>query len=99
MMNVIMVPGLLDAYKWLVCYLLELTTRKLLALQEQGKDLFTARNDSQVFYAKTLSCAFIEVDCMAWIFRLDWPVQEVVKFILTADMIVVSIVVTKRKWT
>lgn len=52
---------LLNAYKWLVCYLLDLTSRKLSQSQDQTGNIFTARNETQVFYAKTLSLVFIEV--------------------------------------
>lgn len=59
--NELMFPEtLLDAYKWLICYLLEITAHKLKLLQEQGGNQFTARNETQVFYAKTLSLVFIE---------------------------------------
>ncbi|XP_065219926.1 peroxisomal acyl-coenzyme A oxidase 3-like isoform X2 [Planococcus citri] len=51
---------LLDAYKWLICYLLEITTDKLNMLKDQGKDSFTAKNDTQVYFAKTLSLAYGE---------------------------------------
>ena len=50
----------LDAYKWLVCWLLQSTSEKYNSALQLGKDTFTARNDSQVFYARTLSLAFIE---------------------------------------
>lgn len=60
-MNFVIIVALLDAYKWLICYLLEITAHKFKLLQEQGENQFTARNETQVFYAKTLSLAFIEV--------------------------------------
>jgi hypothetical protein len=52
---------LLKAYKWLVCYLTQSTVERLKGQQSQGKDAFTAKNDSQVFFARTLSIAFVEV--------------------------------------
>ncbi|KAK3924903.1 Peroxisomal acyl-coenzyme A oxidase 3 [Frankliniella fusca] len=52
--------SILNAYKWLVCYLLSSTEKKVSSLLASGKDAFTARNNSQVFYARTLSLAFIE---------------------------------------
>ncbi|CAL1534858.1 unnamed protein product [Lymnaea stagnalis] len=48
----------LDAYKWLVCYLLVESNRRL--SEHIGKDAFTARNDSQAYYCRSLSLAFIE---------------------------------------
>ncbi|KAJ4439582.1 hypothetical protein ANN_07709 [Periplaneta americana] len=51
---------LLSAYKWLVCWLLQATANKVQSLLQRGKDAFTAKNDSQMFYAKPLSLAFIE---------------------------------------
>lgn len=55
------VSTLLKAYQWLVCYLLSITEEKVAALVASGKDPFTAKNESQVFFARTLSIAFIEV--------------------------------------
>ncbi|CAL8130578.1 unnamed protein product [Orchesella dallaii] len=52
---------ILGIYKWLVCYLLRLTAEKyqtLLAASDQ--DNFLAKNESQVFFARTLSLAYIE---------------------------------------
>jgi len=51
-------------YQWLMCYLLEKTEFLLKSLIQSGKDNFTARNESQVFHARTLSLAYIEHYCM-----------------------------------
>lgn len=51
---------LLAAYKWLVCWLLQATANKVKSQHQLGKDTFHAKNDSQAFFAKTLSLAFIE---------------------------------------
>jgi acyl-CoA oxidase len=51
-------------YQWLMCYLLEKTELVLQSLSHSGKDSFTARNESQVFHARTLSLAYIEHHCM-----------------------------------
>ncbi|GFG32146.1 hypothetical protein Cfor_06903 [Coptotermes formosanus] len=51
---------LLAAYKWLVCWLLQATANKIKSHRQLGKDAFSAKNDSQAFFAKTLSLAFIE---------------------------------------
>ena len=59
----VLFPALLAAYKWLVCWLLQATANKVISQHQLGKDAFSAKNDSQVFFAKTLSLAFIEVSC------------------------------------
>ncbi|XP_063914468.1 peroxisomal acyl-coenzyme A oxidase 3-like [Zophobas morio] len=49
---------ILQAYQWLVCYLAKQTKAKLATLtQTQGP--FWARSNTQVFYAKSLSTAFL----------------------------------------
>eukprot|EP00112_Aurelia_sp_Birch-Aquarium-sp1_P007737 Seg1845.7 transcript_id=Seg1845.7/GoldUCD/mRNA.D3Y31 product="Peroxisomal acyl-coenzyme A oxidase 3" protein_id=Seg1845.7/GoldUCD/D3Y31 len=52
--------GVLAAYDWLVCYLLQESDKKFKEQVAMGKDLFTAKNDSQVFYCRSLALAFIE---------------------------------------
>lgn len=51
----------MEALNWLVAYLLDTTAQKLANLKKQGKSSFTARNESQSFYARTLSMAYGEV--------------------------------------
>ncbi|XP_046681221.1 peroxisomal acyl-coenzyme A oxidase 3-like [Homalodisca vitripennis] len=51
---------LLKAYQWLICYLTKSTFQRLKINQSHGKDMFTAKNNSQVFFARTLSIAYIE---------------------------------------
>lgn len=51
---------LLSTFDWLVCYLLQTSYNRVKTNQAMGKDLFTAKNDSQVFYARTLSLAYTE---------------------------------------
>ncbi|XP_068085337.1 peroxisomal acyl-coenzyme A oxidase 3 isoform X2 [Anabrus simplex] len=60
---------LLAAYKWLVCWLLEATEARVQSQLRMGKDPFTAKNDSQVFYARTLSIAFIQHDILRRFFE------------------------------
>lgn len=48
-------------FDWLMCYLLKISHEKLEESLKLGKDLFTARNENQVFYSKTLAIVFIEV--------------------------------------
>jgi hypothetical protein len=52
---------ILDAYKWLVCRLLVDSTQRLQKQMSAGQDSFAARNNSQVYYCRTLSLAYIEV--------------------------------------
>ncbi|RZB39321.1 peroxisomal acyl-coenzyme A oxidase 3, partial [Asbolus verrucosus] len=51
---------IVDAYQWLVCYLLKATKNKLDTLLRKDGDEFWAKNNSQVFYAKSLGIAFIQ---------------------------------------
>ncbi|XP_041457077.1 peroxisomal acyl-coenzyme A oxidase 3-like isoform X1 [Lytechinus variegatus] len=51
---------LLDAYQWLVVYLLQESGQKFQSQLMDGNDMFTARNETQVFFCRTLSIAFIE---------------------------------------
>lgn len=57
MIDVQFFVDIMDAYEWLICYLLKETTNKL---DGSNKSEFWKKNDSQVYYAKTLSMAFIQ---------------------------------------
>ncbi|XP_063780212.1 peroxisomal acyl-coenzyme A oxidase 3 isoform X2 [Pseudophryne corroboree] len=50
----------LAAYKWLVCYLLNDSYHKLQHERQKTSNDFHARNNSQVYYCRSLSIAFIE---------------------------------------
>lgn len=52
--------SLLKTYKWLVCWLLQSSSEKFHSNLQSGKESFAARNDSQVYGARTLSIAFFE---------------------------------------
>lgn len=49
---------IIDAYQWLVCYLLQQTKQKLDHLSKEGE--FWAKNNTQVYYAKSMAIAFIQ---------------------------------------
>ncbi|EAT39346.1 AAEL008841-PA [Aedes aegypti] len=54
------IQALLDALNWLVAFLLEETYAKTVLLKQKGKSSFEARNESQSFYARTLSIVYGE---------------------------------------
>lgn len=52
----------MNAYQWLVCFLLKRTYEKLSSQVQAGKSDFWAKNDSQVYNAKTLGIVYIQVN-------------------------------------
>ncbi|XP_064619256.1 peroxisomal acyl-coenzyme A oxidase 3-like [Lineus longissimus] len=50
----------LHGYKWLVSYLLKLSYAKVKQELGSGKDAFTAKNDSQAYYCRSLAIVYIE---------------------------------------
>ncbi|XP_071110971.1 peroxisomal acyl-coenzyme A oxidase 3-like isoform X2 [Haliotis cracherodii] len=54
----------LAAYQWLVCYLMKDSTARLKQQSAAGKDSFTARNDSQAYYCRSLALAYIELNVL-----------------------------------
>ena len=49
------------AYQWLIVYLLGESVTKVEAESRKGKGAFAARNNSQVYYCRSLAIAYIEV--------------------------------------
>jgi acyl-CoA oxidase len=52
----------MQMFDWLLCYVLRNSHSKFEKSLKEGKDIFTARNENQIFFAKTLSIVFIEVN-------------------------------------
>lgn len=77
--------NLLKAYKWLVCWLLQSSAQKFHGNVQSGKDSFAARNDSQVYAARTLSISFFEHYSLSrfWQFCLSAELPENIKVVLT----------------
>ncbi|XP_076452929.1 LOW QUALITY PROTEIN: peroxisomal acyl-coenzyme A oxidase 3-like [Babylonia areolata] len=50
----------LEAYKWLVCRPADDSHQRLQSQLAGGKDAFTARNNSQTYFCRSLALAFIE---------------------------------------
>ena len=60
------IESVLQAYRFLVCWLLTKSEEKLAKMmQKHGDNLFVARTQSQVYYMRSLSIAFFECDCTA----------------------------------
>lgn len=52
--------NLIHAYKWLTAFMLKMTAEKVALLKGQGKDNFSAKNESQSYNAVTLSVVYGE---------------------------------------
>lgn len=76
-----------EVYKWLICWLLSKTDMRLQQKISLGLGAFSAKNESQVFYARTLSLAYIEhfilwkFWCMASNKEIDKSLQNILKML------------------
>lgn len=64
-----------EAFEWLVCYYLDKTQKRFEDLKSQGLDDWHGRNDSQMFFARTLALVYGEVDDAFFHIRLIIPVS------------------------
>ena len=55
---------IISCYEWLLCHLMEVTSKQINVAKANGADIFTAKNDSQVYKAKILSIAFAEYNAL-----------------------------------
>ncbi|XP_028400851.1 peroxisomal acyl-coenzyme A oxidase 3-like isoform X2 [Dendronephthya gigantea] len=55
---------ILQAFSWLVCYLLKQSDKKIQSELNSGKETFSAKNDSQAFFCRSLALAFIQKTVM-----------------------------------
>lgn len=62
--NSISFEFVLSCYKWLMCYLLDVTSKQINEAKEKGVNYFKAKNDSQVYKARTLSTVLAEYHAM-----------------------------------
>lgn len=51
---------ILKMYKWLICRLLKSTYEKYQIVYERSGSTFSSKNETQIYYAKTLAIAYIE---------------------------------------
>ncbi|CAO1355326.1 unnamed protein product [Diamesa hyperborea] len=62
--NLISFDFVLSSYEWLMCYLLDVTGNQINNAKANGVDSFKAKNDAQVYKARTLSQALAEYYAM-----------------------------------
>lgn len=53
-----------ECYEWLMCWLMDSTTKKIGFEINAGSDKFQARNDSQVYKARDLTKAYAEYSAL-----------------------------------
>lgn len=59
--DVLSVGVVMNAYEWLICYLLRESEMKLQEELTQGLDQFTARNNCQAYHLRSVALAFAEL--------------------------------------
>ncbi|CAJ1086451.1 peroxisomal acyl-coenzyme A oxidase 3 [Xyrichtys novacula] len=62
----------LSAYQWLVCFLLVESHKRLQQQKQAGLHDFEARNNSQVYYCRSLALAYIETNCLQRFYDLTF---------------------------
>ncbi|XP_053200802.1 peroxisomal acyl-coenzyme A oxidase 3-like [Panonychus citri] len=77
------ITGVLNAYQFLVCYLLRLSYSKLLRKTEQLGDQFAAKNATQVYYLRSLSIVFFELEALnryqSFLINFNHAPKEIIK--------------------
>lgn len=51
--------NILKCYQWLTCYILKVTYEKQTSLQRGGTNTFSIRNNSQVYFSKSLATVYV----------------------------------------
>ncbi|KAK0160987.1 hypothetical protein PV328_008329 [Microctonus aethiopoides] len=74
--------NLLKGFQWLVCYYLDVSYKRVEELRNSGFSQFMVRNDSQTFFARSLSLVYGEhATFQSFLEKLknnDWPSEELV---------------------
>ncbi|KAK9731627.1 Acyl-CoA oxidase [Popillia japonica] len=94
--DLIMPENIISIYQWLVCYLLKITYNKYIKITynkyknniKKGMDPFTAKNDIQVFYSRSLGIAYIQHFALSIMYEkiqgaTDQPIKNVLLKLLS----------------
>lgn len=73
-LNTLVLAVILTCYEWLMCWLLDATSKLMNAAKQDGVNTFKARNEAQVYRARDLSRAYAEYYALrCFTVRLDLP--------------------------